>query len=380
MALTSKNDFSKFYFKDFTTKFGTNVRIFGYNYASYSDWLKDDAIECRGIMFEMVDGKPVKILARPMEKFFNLNENPITENIDMSKVVLCMDKMDGSLISTYVDNGHLQTKSKMSISSQQAVEAYQLFLDIKNSDLRNRCLELALAGFTCNFEYIAPSNRVVIAYGIKELVLLNVRHNESGEYVPYSDLKKDPVLRKYLVGNFDNDKEQFTEDDIPELMAKEDIEGYVFLLDSGQRFKLKTYWYSNLHRVKNTLSNNKALFSVVVGNGIDDIKSLFDDDYAINKINKFEQVFLEYLRDSINQLTEFSSAHIGVSRKDYAIAAQTKFKDLNRVELFSIAMQLFTGELDSESMVYGINEVFIKHCQKYVPSEYLVELDQIESD
>lgn len=380
MALTVKNDYSKFYFKDFITKYGTNVRIFGYNYASYSDWLKPDAIESRGIMFEMVDGQPVKILSRPMEKFFNLNENPLTENIDMSDVVLCMDKMDGSLISTYVDGGVLQTKSKMSISSQQAVESYQLFLDIERADLRARCLELANAGFTCNFEYISPTNRVVIAYGTRELVLLNVRNNETGEYVPYSEIKKDPVLRKYLVGSFINGKEDFEESDIPELMAKEDIEGYVFLLDSGQRFKLKTYWYSNLHRVKNTVSNNKALFSVVVGNGIDDIKSLFDDEYSINKINAFEKAFLTYLKESINQLLEFRSTRAGYSRKDYAIEGQTIFKDLGRIELFSIAMQLFTGELDSESMVDEINNVFIKHCQKYVPSEYLIEPELIEED
>lgn len=377
MALIVPNDFSKFFYKDFVTPFGTTVRIFSYNYASYEDWLKDGALECRGIMFEMKNGEPVRIMSRPMEKFFNLDETPFTQNLDLSTIDHFMSKEDGSLISTYHDNGVLQVKSKGSIRSSQAVESYQIFLDIDHAPLRERCRKLAVDGYTCNFEYVSPTNRIVLAYKEKALILLNVRHNETGEYVPHSELIKDPVLRKYVVGAWSmddplNDGYSTPEEMVEQIRGLTTVEGYVFVLESGLRFKLKTHWYSNLHRVKDTINNNEALFEVVVSNGTDDIKSMFDDEFSLNKINQFEKIFIEYLKESIHHLNEFNAEYAGKDRKDYAVNAQINFQKLGKFELFGIAMQLFTGRLDSESMVNEINKVFIKNCKNYIPEEYKV--------
>src|SRR5699024_414077 len=117
----------KFFYTDFVSPFETKFRIFSYNYASYSDWLLDDALECRGIMFEMDADGPVRIAARPMEKFFNLGENPLTMDINMDEVALVMTKADGSLVSTYMDQTNIAFKSKGSIKSSQAAEALQVF-------------------------------------------------------------------------------------------------------------------------------------------------------------------------------------------------------------------------------------------------------------
>lgn len=379
MAMIDSSDKSKFYFKDFNTAFGTKFRIFGYHYAQYSDWLKPDALECRGIMFEMgEDGEPVRIAARPMEKFFNLEENPFTIGLDLSKISLIMDKMDGSLISTYVDGGTLRTKSKMSLFSQQAVESYQLFLNPDNAELRKTCLELGLDGYTCNFEYISPTNRVVIAYKEKGLVLLNVRNNETGEYIPHKQLYAHPVLRSYLV-NATQVAEGYDPDQmVEEIRQSVGIEGFIFKLESGQFFKLKTYWYSNLHRVKSTIESNEYLFQTVVGGASDDIKSLFEDEYSKTKIDDFESVFLQYLKSSINQLNEFYSKYNAADRRTYAIEGQTYFKNLNRYELFSVLMLMYGGKLDADSMVEEINKVFLKQYLKYVPAKYLV--NQVESE
>lgn len=74
-------DRTKFFYTDVNLSLGTTGRIFNYNYASYSDWLLPDALECRGIMFEIdAEGNPIKILSRPMEKFFNLNEHNVNIN------------------------------------------------------------------------------------------------------------------------------------------------------------------------------------------------------------------------------------------------------------------------------------------------------------
>ncbi|ADG60124.1 RNA ligase and tail fiber protein attachment catalyst [Acinetobacter phage Acj9] len=372
LALCTPGDFLKFFYKDFTTPLGTNVRIFAYNYASYEDWVRPGALECRGIMFEMDGDKPVQILSRPMEKFFNLNETPFTMGLDLSTISHFMAKEDGSLISTFLDKGTLGTKSKGSIFSSQAIESKQVFLDYKYADLHARCLELAVDGFTCNFEYVSPTNRIVVAYPEKALVLLNIRNNLTGEYVDWQTIQKDPVLRKYYVGTWVIDEGQDPNLLIEEIRKLTTIEGYVFRMESGLHFKLKTEWYSNLHRVKDTLSNNEALFGTVVAAGSDDLKSLFDDPWSQTKIEVFETIFFDYLRRSIDVLNSYHASNRGASQKDYAVNGQTHFAAIGRPELFGISMMLFNGRLDQEQMVKEINKVFLKNCKKFIPQEYIV--------
>ncbi|CAH1068093.1 RNA ligase and tail fiber protein attachment catalyst [Acinetobacter phage vB_AbaM_Kimel] len=370
MALVDPNDFSKFFYKDFTTNMGTQVRIFSYNYASYTDWLQDDALECRGIMFEMDGDKPVCIMARPMQKFFNLDETPFTQNLDLNKIAYGMVKADGSLISTYVDKGYLRTKSKTSIFSTQAIEAQMLLSNIDHVDLHNRCLELANEGFTCNFEYVSPGNRIVIAYPERALILLNVRNNETGEYVPYSELIRDPVLRRYVVESFPLSDTVDRSAMVEEIRASEDIEGYVFVMEDGLTFKLKTAWYSNLHRVKDTINNDKDLFAVIVDGGSDDLKSLFEDDYSRNKIETYEKIFFDYLRESLQELNSFNKIHAGSDRKTYAITSQAYFQSLAKPELFGISMQQFGGNMSQDDLVKEINKVFLKNCDRFKVPEF----------
>lgn len=74
------NGKAKFFFKDDVTGMQTPIRVFSYHIANYSDWILPGALECRGIMFEMDGEKPVRIMSRPMEKFFNVGE--LTDDIN----------------------------------------------------------------------------------------------------------------------------------------------------------------------------------------------------------------------------------------------------------------------------------------------------------
>ncbi|ADI96461.1 RnlA RNA ligase 1 and tail fiber attachment catalyst [Acinetobacter phage Ac42] len=379
MTLIEPGKMSRFFLRDAVTPFGTRVRMFGYNYASYTDWLLPDALEARGIMFEMDENdQPIRVMARPMEKFFNLGENPFTIDLDLSTIEYFMDKSDGSLISSYVDNDTLFMKSKMSIGSVQAVAARQVIQDYVHRDLHDRVLELAKDGFTCNFEYVAPDNRVVILYPERALVLLNVRNNETGEYVHIEELKRDPVLRRYLVNNYVIDPENFDQDTfVNDIYQMVDIEGYVFRLMTGQHVKIKTEWYKMLHYAKDTINNNEALFAITVAAQLDDVRSLYSDDYALGKINKFEEVFLGFLDTRLPILLNLHKELNGSSRKDYAIKSQTYFKQANELYLFGIFMQMFEGVPPREQLVEKLSEAFMKNYKLFVPPEYdkVVEYD-----
>ena len=367
MNLVDDNSVS-FFFKDATTRNGTSVRIFSYHFAQYSDWLKPDALECRGIMFEIDEDKnPINLMCRPMAKFFNRDENPLTMNLDLSKVNEMMVKADGSLISTFDDNGLLGVKSKTSLISQQAVESLQLLWDIRYKELRDRCLELAQAGFTCNFEYVSPSNRIVLNYPEAALVLLNVRDNESGEYVSNQQLRSDAVLSRYLVEVYPLDN--LTESDLDEIKASEDIEGYVFSMEDGMKFKLKTDWYCTLHRVKSSVENPKNLFMAVAYGNSDDLKPMFSDQPSLLKIETFEKIFLKYMNDSSEDIQHCIKLISGKDRKDYVFAVQDYLKTSPRPELFGIAMNAFDGR-ELSVLVEKIVDVFVQNHQKYIPEQY----------
>lgn len=371
MALCADGDYSKFFSKDFVTQLGTKCRIFSYNFVGYESWLLPDALESRGIMFEITDdGQPVRVMARPMEKFFNVNENPFTMDVDLSKAEYAMAKADGSLISTYVDQGILFTKSKGSISSSQAIEAKQLLLDIRYRDLAARSLELALNDYTCNFEYVSPTNRIVLDYAEKDLILLNVRHNVTGEYVDINELRSDPVLRKYLVEVFEAQPDSDSNDLIEEIRGMTGIEGFVFQAVTGQKYKLKTEWYSTLRRVKDTLNNHEALFNVVIAGGSDDMKSLFSDDVSREKIEAFEKVFLDYLSSRSQFVFELNRKLSSADRKTFALECQTTLRDRGELELFGVMMELYKGA-SSDQTITNINSVFIKNFKKHVPEKYV---------
>ena len=191
-----------FYYKDFYIE-NTYYRIFNYRLASYSDFLLPSSLECRGIMFVVdVDGKYTNLVCRPMKKFFGLNENPFTSDLELSNRTIAniYEKADGSLISTFLQNGELRLKSKMSLDSEQVIDATKWLNSPRNELFRKSLHKLALDNYTTNLEWISPLNRIVLLYPEPKLVVLNIRHNYTGEYLNFSDVVNEyEISEKYLI-------------------------------------------------------------------------------------------------------------------------------------------------------------------------------------
>lgn len=83
-------------------------------------------------MFEMAEpggsAMPLRVACWP-EKFFNLNENPTTTDLDLSTVEVVKEKVDGSLISSFLHRVDgmpvLRLKSRQSLVSSQAVDSLE---------------------------------------------------------------------------------------------------------------------------------------------------------------------------------------------------------------------------------------------------------------
>ncbi|KAF3170076.1 hypothetical protein EYR41_001894 [Orbilia oligospora] len=351
MSLCASNE--SFYFVDHNYN-GVTFRVFSYRLSTYSDFLLPGALECRGHTFRLdpsnVETTPT-LISIPMEKFFNVGENPMTMNLDWSKVVRVDDKRDGSLISTVSvgdgDDGEFILKSKTSLISQQAKLATDLLGTPEYEPLWEACRRMTKLGFTVNMEYTAPTNQIVLTYKGTELRVLNIRSLDDGSYLPLSDLD---IPTKFLVDTFVDKVSQSWVDDA---RTKTGVEGWVLWFDSGMKVKLKTDWYSNLHLQKERVASSRSLFELVLMEQSDDLKTLFlKDPQSIARIEEME-VKAKTIYNRLHKLVDdFYQTNKDLSRKDYAVLAQ---KLLKSEGVFPQAMNLYSGK------AMGLREHLIKN-------------------
>lgn len=365
MTLCS-DDNNTFFFVDTTSSMQSKFRIFSYYIASYSEWLKPDALECRGIMFELDDNNnPIRIAARPPKKFFNLFENPFTEDIKDDQVGLAFKKEDGSLISSFIDKGELFLKSKGSLFSQQVLDAQKWLYDERRKPLLECLKWYAENGITINMEWVSPDNRVVLTYEEPRLIILNARHNITGKYIDLEDLVKDQTINQYMV---DNHPFETINELIKEVQELKDQEGYVVYNSKGAEpvFKIKCPWYVHLHSVKSSVSSDKNLWEAVAEGVSDDIKALFETDKAsLDRIAKFESIYKKQFSFVYKTAIGIYNKLRGNSRKDYAIESQSILNEIGYPQLFNIVMRLYLNGPD-ESIVDLIKDHLVKFIDVYL--------------
>lgn len=337
MALVESNE--AFFYVDQTLG-NTTYRIFNYRLASYTDFLEADALECRGTTFALKnDGSPWYLASWPFEKFFNLHENPFTMEIDLTDPLSIQYKMDGSLISSFEDeNGELRLKSKGSLFSQQAEDAFNLLSQGSYEYLHEFVRNWTKSGFTVIMEYMAPDNRIVIGVNEPSLTVLGVRGNANGKYVGYEHIRED-ILKKYFVHEIVNEVEDVNAF-VESIKDMQGIEGFVIETKTGQRVKVKTDWYASLHHLKDSINSERRLFEAVIYETVDDLRANFyDDEQAMALINDMEQRVEHIYNHMADSVEKFYQANKHLDRKDYAIKGKEELDHLH----FPLAMQLYSG-------------------------------------
>jgi len=344
MKLTSESE--AFFYKDFPwrdhdtdTRF---YRIFNYRLASYTEWLRPDALECRGHTFE-VDraGNPIRMCCWTPNKFFNVGENPMTENLDFNDPKQVMIKMDGSLISSFTHFGRLILKSKGSLTSDQAIDSLKWINRVENLAFKSELERMSsVYGYTVNMEWVSPNNRIVIGYDEPRLVVLSVRDNYDGRYVSkdhLSDLGMKETLARWVETLDVHDPIQFVKD----IAGMSGIEGFVIELASGQFVKTKTAAYLALHKTKDSINSPRRLYEVVLSETSDDLKAMFHDDaLVVRQIVEMEEKVFKLYDHLCARVEGFYESNKSLQRKDYAIKGQS---ELNSME-FGLAMSLFSGK------------------------------------
>ena len=286
--------------------------LFIYNYtprAQYENkWVEYPEIrKYRGLILDSSG----KIIGKPFDKFHNLEEYSENGNIgrlpDYSDFEV-YDKLDGSLGISYKYSGGVAIATRGSFTSDQSLWSTN-YLNEKYPDFNPP------DDLTFLFEILYKENRIVVDYGYEGLVLLSVFRKDQ----ELSREEVEVISKEYgfeLVEKFDGIKDF---NNIRNLYARDNAEGFVVKFDNGLRVKLKYKEYCRLHKIVTGI-NSKIIWEMLKENkDFDEILDHVPDEFydwvksTKNSIQeRYESVIksAEEKKESIKDLTRKEQAEI----------------------------------------------------------------------
>lgn len=220
--------------------------------------------ECRGIIITFRDGKYIPV-AVPFFKFGNYGES-YAPKINWENAAV-MEKIDGSLIKFFYDNGkwHIATNGQIdafeiSINDEGLTFGDLVLKALGGQEQFNKLTYLLDHNFTYMFELVSPITQVVIHYPNTELYYLGARDMIT---MREDRLKDNSIMAKFGIKQ---PKYYATIHDIDECIRNanemgKDNEGFVVVDDCYNRIKVKSPEYLRAARLNN---NNKITIKRVV--------------------------------------------------------------------------------------------------------------------
>lgn len=373
ISLCHKDD--SFFFKD-TCLNEVKYRVFNYRVGSYTIFHSyPSALNCRGTMFDITNADDPRLVSLPPEKFFNYEEGPGGRYHQLGRFGTIMEKMDGSLISTFLhveqNNQHtVRLKSKGSIQSTQADDSMALLAGkIKNDGTYLLIVSYLLAesdqfkaeiealvrdNYTINMEYTSPSNRIVVYYPTNALTILSIRSHLTGETL-FGDRLRNFLEEKQFTNllnrlvRYHNLLENQTQQQIVDGIRQEtEGEGYVIEIvhPDGPQYlvKVKNTKYLQIHNTKEQLNSNRHLFESIIFERSDDLKALYStDEGALNRIESMEAQVLPVFNRMIADVERLYDENKHLSRKEFAIMINST----PRIKIYMpLLMNLYSGKVN----------------------------------
>lgn len=282
--IAEKYDNFQFYEKEQIVD-GYSIKTFNYRLVGFNDFKYPlgesspiQAFELRGLSY--VFNKDGTLFKRYllMNKFFNVNQVEDTQYdlIKKFKFKEVYDKADGSVINfIQLPNGRILAKTKMQVDNEQALKAYSLYNS--NEDIKEVVKWALSKDIMPIFEYVSPTNRVVLKYKESELILLKFRDLNNGKYL---DLSIYPKIDKIKTVELEK---LYSWDELNKLSeTATNKEGWVITLEDNpylDMFKKKCVWYCDLHHlVTEEVNREDCLIKHVAEETIDDLIAQVEPD------------------------------------------------------------------------------------------------------
>ncbi len=311
----------------------------------------DDAMgairrECRGLIFD-TEGR---IMSRPFHKFFNVNEKEETQAhlLDLSRPHVVMDKLDGSMIRPVRMDGMVRLATKMGVTDI-AIEAEKLL----DYDQYNWLEDMMVDGFTPIFEYVAPTNKIVVDYAEAKLILTAVRETVSGEYrslrqwgAPFELVRTDSSIHDFSAYLAFKRGETMREGDI-------------IRFADGHMVKVKNDWYVQIHKTKDIVRVDRNIVELVLGETIDDTRAMLDPSDLV-RVDEVERAFwaaFENAEGRLLGLEMLARTIYGADKKRIALEMVPNL--INKAD-GGFIFKLMDG--------YAIRDLLLDHCKKNIGS------------
>ena len=223
--------------------------LFKYNQIA-SDFSQEICKEARGLILDTQDN--FRVVRYAFKKFFNVDEG-FAAKLDWDTAV-ATEKIDGSIMSVWYGRGKWRLSTNGTIDAFKAelagVGPYKTFGDLFESVLPLYNFKSLSGNYCYTFELVSPYNKVVIDYPKTKVYLLSIRNLLTFEEVPEMDMMD-------FSAHMNVDRPQGynlnNEDDYRQLVASmpEGHEGIVVRDAAGNRVKIKTLLYFEMHKAKN---------------------------------------------------------------------------------------------------------------------------------
>lgn len=218
-----------------------------YNYSQktiYEKFWNTSTMQARGLVF---DSTTQELIARPFGKFFNINENELSQlhNLPLKEPFEIFEKIDGVLGIIFYNNNSWQLTTRGDLNSFHA----EIGQELLNKKIDTSKLN---SNYTYLCEIVHPQCEVIISYKkTKDLILLGAIETKTGFEIDYDSLQK--IAKKAgfsIVSRID------TYSSLEEVLKDKTnwnstIEGYVIRFKSGLRVKIKSDAYLSLVELKN---------------------------------------------------------------------------------------------------------------------------------
>lgn len=277
-------------------------------------WDEDNKIY-RSSIWRLEDGYPVSL---GYKKFVNYNELPafeIPENTELGKFE-AVEKIDGTCVIISKYKGELIVRTRGTVDAHIHPNSDDLFRLIDELKLWSVGLHPDTWGVSFIFEWVTPSNAIVLQYPKSKLFLTGMVKHSDYSYYEQSDL--DFYARMY---KWDR-PERMRKDEYDKLFGfnkgtwKEacalwthfmtdhrKCEGYVLYFDRGQVLKkLKTGWYLVAHSLRFSGNYTKSLIATLTCFNHLDSKKDYTEEEFIEVVRKYRDH--EYVETSKPQILD----------------------------------------------------------------------------
>lgn len=300
---------------------GVTFSMFSYRLPSYGDFVDAgkngiNGFELRGLTFmHPTNDNKEYIRYLMLHKFFNVNQTEVTLEKNLTdEIVSVYEKLDGSMIRFIeLPGGKIVAKTKMAFESPQAISAtkwlhdHPNLLEIVRSTLRNRIVLI--------FEWLSPDNQIVVPHAQRTLRLLQARDEITGEYLD---------IQHY---EFEKAREIIPTPSLEDLlqMAKttKDEEGWVVRFANGLFIKVKTEWYTSLHKLFSGFKP-RDIAQMVIEEKADDLFGIIAESHPMfASATKIYEQLTHYVNSEFRKIIDIArtasfSKDSNTGRKEFA--------------------------------------------------------------